>query len=148
MSAALTAPCKQVISLPSFSLPSKPHALPHTAASCQKGCLFLLPFMYRQRISLLLILIKCNLGAPCFVHTRSAFCRQGNWVNSSAKPSQQQEHGSYSKSLLAGHKSFFKLEAKSTSETLTMTKNSPGDPTAVTDSRATASKIWQNFTFS
>lgn len=111
-----------------------------------KRTFLLLPFMHRQHISLLLILIICSLGVPCFVHTRSAFCRQGNWLNSPAKPPREQEHGSHSESPLAGHKAFANYkQTKSTSGTLS--KNSSGDPTAVTASTATASKIRQNFNF-
>lgn len=113
-----------------------------------KRTFLLLPFMHRQHVSLLLILIICSLGVPCFVHRRSAFCRQGNWLDSPAKPPQEQEHGSHSQSPLAGHKVFSKYkQTKSTSGTLTISKNSSGDPAAVTGSTATASKIRQNFTF-
>lgn len=95
MSAALTAAIKSL----HFSLPHKPHTLPLlTPCLTQKDFFLLLPFVHRQLISLLLILVICNHGVPCFAHTRSAFCRRGNCLNPSAKPSQQQQHGSHSES--------------------------------------------------
>lgn len=76
----------------------------------------------------------------CFLQTRELgkfICQTlttaGTWIILEESPGRSQN--------------LFKLEAKSISRTLTISKNSPGDPTAVTDSTATASKIRQNVTF-
>lgn len=146
MSAALTAAIKSL----HFSLPHKPHTLPLlTLCLTQKD--FFSPSAICAQTTHFSASHPCYMQPwgpmfcshqKCFLQTRElpesicqTFTAAATWITLRI-PWQVT-------------KSFQILkQTKSTSGTLTISKNSSGDPTAVTDSTATASKIQQNFTFS